>query len=66
MASAAIISGEESKNAGIYDIKCLDNKLKSGGCTPSANANALAGTPKANSRNSTDNSITENAEKSNP
>ena len=39
---------------------------KSGGRTPSANANALAGTPEANSRSSTDNSITENAEKSNP
>ena len=38
---------------------------KSGGRTPSANANALAGTPEANSRSSTDNSITENAEKSN-
>ena len=39
---------------------------KSGGRTPSANANALAGTPEANSRSSTNNSITENAEKSNP
>lgn len=39
---------------------------KSGGRTPSANANALAGTPEANSRSSTDNSITENAKKSNP
>lgn len=39
---------------------------KSGGRTPSANANALAGTPEANSRSSTNNSITENVEKSNP
>ena len=38
---------------------------KSGGRTPSANANALAGTPEANSRSSTDNSITDSAEKSN-
>jgi hypothetical protein len=41
-------------------------KEKSGIHTPSANANALAGTPEANSRNSTTNSIPETSGKSNP
>ena len=62
--NVAITIASTKKNT--LSLKSARIFKNSGAHSPSANANALASTPKANSRNSTTNSILDSGEKINP